>query len=58
MQSFAILNSSGLGGKQLVIVRGPLVVVLPVSDHRGETFADKGLGNVDSSNGDGGTGTL
>lgn len=36
----------GLGSKQLIIVRGSLVVILPVSDHSRKTFADKSLGNV------------
>ena len=43
------MHSPGLGGEQFIIVRGPLIVILPVSDHRGQTFADKGLGNVSAT---------
>ncbi|KAF3819323.1 hypothetical protein GH733_013473 [Mirounga leonina] len=47
--SLEFFVSPGLCSKQLVIVRGPLIVILPVSDHRGQTFADKGLSNVSAT---------
>lgn len=41
--------SPGLCGKQLVVMRGSLIVVLPVPDHRGQALADKGLSNVSAT---------
>ena len=41
-----------LCGQQFVVVGGPLVVILPVSDDGGQAFADQGLCDVSADGGE------